>query len=122
MSYRIEVIDQIVHVQYLGYVDGLQITQLIQDSDFLPQLGQYQKAIFNYTQADEIDLSMEETKSFATVGKIHANFIEHLHIVIVLSSPAGRPRAEYYRDGLGAPNWQVDIVDTLEQALALLAD
>ncbi len=116
MSYRKTIIDDVVLVQFVGYVDGLQLVKMLSEDNFLPNLDKVKKLIFDYSCAEEIDLSLEETKRFATIAQINANFIEHLHIVIVLSSKEGLARAQFYQQSTNAPNWHVDIVETLEQA------
>ncbi len=122
MSYHISLLNNIVCVRFCGSVDGLQLVQLMNDEAFLPQLDKYGKAIFDYSHTDDVSLDYDETKSFATLGKIHANFIEQLHIVIALSGPDGFDRADFYRKNIASPNWQIDIVENFEQALELLKD
>lgn len=67
--------------------------QVINDPQFLPNLNKVTKAIFDFSNADEIALSFDEVKSFGTLGMVESNFIDALHVVIILSSEAGRARA-----------------------------
>lgn len=120
MSFHINIVDQVIHIQFSGSVDGLEIMQIIGDDGFIPQLQTFQKVIFDYGQTEDVDMSMEETKSFATIGKINANFIDNLHMVIIASGPEGKERAEFYRQNVGSPNWKIDIVDSPAVAFALL--
>lgn len=116
MSYRIHIKDDLLHLQYIGHVNGLQIVQVINDERFLPNLQKSKYAFFDFSAAQEVDLSFDEVKSFGTVGKVEATFIEDLHVVIVLSSESGRERAEYYVNSIGCKNWRFDIVTTIEEA------
>lgn len=116
LSYRIHIEDQLLHLQYIGHVNGLQVVQVINDERFLPNLQKSKYAFFDFSAAQEVDLSFDEVKSFGTVGKVEATFIEDLHVVIILSNESGRERAEYYVDSIGSKNWQFDIVSTIEEA------
>lgn len=117
MSYRITVKDNLLHLQYIGYVNGLQVMQVINDPGFLPNLKKVDRAIFDFSNTDEVDLSFEEVKSFGTLGMVESNFIESLHIIIILSSEAGRARAQHYVDATGTGKWKFDLVLTMQEAM-----
>lgn len=120
MSYNLSLLDNIVYLKYSGHVDALECVQVLKDNEFLPKLSEYKKVIYDFSGTQEIDLNLEETKRFSIIANVEANFIDTMHIAIVLSGPDGRPRAEYYRDKISAPSWRVDIVDTLAEAIDLM--
>ena len=92
--------------------------QVINDPEFMPNLKKVSKAIFDFSTADEIDLSFDEVKSFGTLGMVESNFIEELHIVIILSSEAGRARAQHYVDATGNGKWKFNLVLSMQEALS----
>ena len=120
MSYRIQLEEDLLHLQYIGHVNGLQVVQVINDVRFLPNLHKVKYAFFDFSAAQEVDLSLDEVKSFGTVGKVEANFIEDLHVIIIMKSDNGRERAEHYVKTLGCKNWHFDIVLSLEQARKII--
>ena len=109
-----------MHVEFHGVVDGLDIVHLTKDPEFLPELKHYAKAIYNFKAAEVVQITAEENRSFATLGLIEANFVEDLHAVIVLSRPEARSNAKVYQAGLANSPWHIDIVDTLDEAMAFL--
>jgi hypothetical protein len=121
MAYTITIEQGIVRVDFHGVVDGLDIVHLTKDPEFLPAFRRYAKAIYNFSTADEVQITAEENRSFATLGSIEANFVENLHAVIVLSRPEGRPNAKIYQSGLASSSWHIDIVDTLDEAIQCLS-
>lgn len=120
MSYKLRVLNNVLHLKYSGFVDALDLIQVVKDPEFLPQISRYKKAIYDFTETEEIDLNFEETKRFSTLANVEANFIDNAHFVIVLSGPEGRARAEHYRNEITAPGWRVDIVETLVEAIDLI--
>ncbi|GAA0854276.1 hypothetical protein [Aliiglaciecola litoralis] len=109
MSYRISIKDDILHLQFIGHVNGLHVVKVIGDEQFFPNLHKVNFALFDFSAAQEVELSLEEVKSFGTIGKIEANFIDNLHVVIILRNENGRARAEHFINSVGCQNWKFDI-------------
>ena len=122
MSYQLHLLNNIVHLEFSGTVDSLDLVNAINHPEFKPSLARMQKVIYDFSGAQFVDVSYEDTKGFATIGKVEANFIDSLHGVIVLSCPQRRPFAEYYCQELAECSWQIDIVESLEEAFALLQE
>ena len=121
MSFELKIVNDLVHLRYSGHVDALEVIRLVKDSDFIPLLGRYKKMIYDFSNATSFDLHFDEVKQFSIIANVEANFIDSVHIVIVLKRPSGREIAEHYRDEITAPGWHVDIVESLDEAMTLLS-
>lgn len=122
MSFKLSVLNSVVHLRYFGHVDALEVVQVIKDSDFVPKVKAYRKVIYDFSGTASLNLEMKDIKRFSIFANVESNFTEKVHIVIVLRRPSGREMAEHYRDEISAPSWHVDIVDTVDEAMALLAE
>lgn len=122
MSYSLILENNITYVDFHGVVDALDIVQLINNPKFIPSLHLNNKVIYDFSGTEEVDLDLQEVKRFAILANVEANFIENLHVSIILSSPNGRSRAEYYKSQIVSSNWRIDIVDNQDEALTLLAE
>jgi hypothetical protein len=120
MSYSLILDNNITYVDFHGVVDALDIVQLINNPEFIPSLHLHKKVIYDFSGTEEVDLDLQEVKRFAILANVEANFTEDLHVSIILSSPSGRSRAEYYKSLIASANWRIEIVDHQHEALALL--
>jgi hypothetical protein len=88
---------------------------------FLPNVTRLRRLVFDFSQTTDLNMSLDEGSQLSVVAKVEAIFLSTLHILIVLSGPNGRPRAEAYQQALSRITWPINIVETTAQAAALLA-
>lgn len=121
MSYSIDILEHIVYVTFTGDSDPLDLISLMSEPLFLPNVAKLQRLVFDFSQTTDLNMSLDEVRQLSVVAKVEATFLSTLHIVIVLSGPNGRPRAEAYQQALSRTTWRIDIVETKAQAATLLA-
>ena len=93
---------------------------LINDPQFLPKLHKLKKFIHDFSNAQSVELKIDDLSQLVVLGKVQAVFTENIHGVIVFQSSGGLKDAELYRKGLVNTRWSFHVVNTVKEAMKIL--
>ena len=116
MAHRLTLKDNWIHVEYFDVVDSFDVIEQLAQPQFRDGLARFQRVIFDYSDATEINFDDEDMKQFATLGRILGGMHDKVIVAIVLMSPERLENAEKYKEASTTPSWDVTVCFNLDEA------
>ncbi|MCV2884626.1 hypothetical protein OE749_07955 [Aestuariibacter sp. AA17] len=121
MPYDITLYANWVAIQYSGVVDAADVIASVKTDEFMNGLESLHKVIFDYSNASEVNFSHENIAEFAVLGRILGSINDNVHAVCIPSLSNKRTdRARLYQEQASTDSWHVHIVESREEAEALM--
>jgi hypothetical protein len=112
----------ILHVQFCGLLNSIDMIFLYLNEDYNSQQQQHGKILYDFTQITGSQLSKEDAQGLAILRKRDKSQTSKKHLVIVPSKFDSAPMADEFAKVISGGNYRVDICTSLVEAEDLLAD
>lgn len=120
MRYEAEVKDGVVHLTYHDDVTYQSLLNALQDFKILEQVAFNKKVLLNFTDVPPETISFSEVQELSKISKFEALMIEDLIAVFVTPDAMAKEKLAEYSSALKEFSWDIRVVDSVSEALALL--
>jgi hypothetical protein len=120
MSNKLVIDNDAVLVHLFGEVDGLDLMQVHNKSDFVDHVRTLGCVIYDYSGATQVSLSQVEIESFAKLAFFESRIKENVTLIIIPQDPNNKERVQQYMQAVSPSGWTIMVFDTPKQALASL--
>jgi ethanolamine utilization cobalamin adenosyltransferase len=120
MSYQIDIVDDLIRIEFYGTLDALDLILLNQSQDYKVAIQNKKKMLMDFTDINGSSLTAKDTQGLAMLGKLDSQRIKDLHLVIVIEQESA-PAMQHICDKIFVDSsWQVDVVNSAAQGKQLL--
>jgi hypothetical protein len=120
MSYSIYVESDHVYVKYADVVDTVDIVRLTKDNLFIGNIRVLENLVHDFSNCEEVSVTLEDMKDVALMANIESNFTENLVEVIIpraTGDQESQERIEALSQAIKSRDWTVLLAKDYAHAL-----
>jgi hypothetical protein len=121
MSYQIINENDLLKIEFNGSLNALDLIFLHQSQDYKTAIQNKKKMLIDFSGISHSQISDEDTKGLAMLGKMDAHDVKNLHLVIVVADKDADSTQILFEKVFADVSWRINIVESVKQANILLA-
>jgi hypothetical protein len=122
MSYQINTLDDLIHIEFYGTLDAFDLILLNQSQDYKLAIESKKKMLMDFTDIEGSKLTAEDAQGLAMLGKLDSERVKNLHLVIAIDQESAQAMQHLCGKVFADSSWKVDIVESVAKGKQLLAN
>lgn len=122
MSYSMTWLEKILIIDFSNDVTVQEIREHAAEINSDPRFEDIQKIIYNFLKIKSTDINSSDVKIFSLMDTDGSKNVPHAHRAFVSNSNDLKLYVERYKEGLGSGYWNIQLFDTLTEAMSWVPD